>query len=82
MPRGAGTGLRWSTGTRERLGLAVRTDEQLVHDDGEADELEDLDDDETALLLAVLEVTPTCARRLSRTGPRGRTPSWPSCWRC
>ena len=50
--------VRWSTGMREHLGLAVRTDEQLVHDDGEADELDDLDDDETALLLYAPEVTP------------------------
>lgn len=63
--------VRWSPGTREQLGLRVRTDEELAHEEGEADETEDLDDDESALLLWCPEVTPQVLEAAERDGPAG-----------
>lgn len=61
--------VRWSPGLRERLGVRVRSDEQLAHDEGDADEVEDLDDDETALLMWAPEVTPAVCEAAELGGP-------------
>lgn len=63
--------VQWSRGLRERLGVQVRTDEELANDDGDADETEDLDDDETALLVWADEVTPHVLEAAERDGPAG-----------
>lgn len=63
--------VQWSRGLRERLGIEVRSDEQLANDEGDADESEDLDDDETALLLACDEITPYVAEAAERGGADG-----------
>ncbi|MPY92662.1 MAG: hypothetical protein GEV08_06205 [Acidimicrobiia bacterium] len=63
--------VQWSRGLRERLGVQVRTDEEIANDDGDADEVKGLDDDETALLLAVDEVTPYVCKAAERAGPDG-----------